>query len=258
MRAARKSFRGLFPFRLATTSFIYPADYVPNVRRLAGSVDEIELLFFESRALPPAAVLRELAAIGTGTGLTYNVHLPVDVAIGHPDRARRRRDVAILVEVLEAVAALAPTTHTLHIPRGVEPQDSGAWLEGIRSSLSEWIRRGADPGRISIENIDYPLELLAEVLAELGLRVCLDVGHLVLYGHSFAAFHRRFAPRIDIIHLHGATPEREHLAADRLPPALAEELLPVLARFRGTVCLEVFNPADLAASLDWLAARLLG
>jgi len=53
------------PFRLGTTSFIYPATWSVNVERLAGRVDDVELLIFEAtrdRDLPDEAELAELAA----------------------------------------------------------------------------------------------------------------------------------------------------------------------------------------------------
>ena len=43
-----KSYKGLFPFKLGTTSYIYPAPILPNVMRLAPFLDEIELVLFES------------------------------------------------------------------------------------------------------------------------------------------------------------------------------------------------------------------
>ena len=42
------SYKGQYPFRLGTTSFIYPAGYADNVTLIGPCVDEIELLFFES------------------------------------------------------------------------------------------------------------------------------------------------------------------------------------------------------------------
>jgi sugar phosphate isomerase/epimerase len=81
----------------------------------------------------------------------------------------------------------------------------------------------------------------------------MDVGHLILHGQPLDAFHQNFAPAIDIIHLHGATRSREHLAADQLPPDFAAGLIPILKGFRGVVSIEVFNANDLAASCDWLS-----
>ena len=42
-----KNFPAL-PFRLGTTSYIIPADILPNVRYLADKVDDIELVLFEA------------------------------------------------------------------------------------------------------------------------------------------------------------------------------------------------------------------
>ena len=49
---AEKSIRGQFDFRVAATSFLIPADWETNVSQVGPLVDEIELLFFDSR---PAA-----------------------------------------------------------------------------------------------------------------------------------------------------------------------------------------------------------
>ena len=46
--ALPKSYKGIFPFKIGTTSFIYPDGYVQNVKMLAPYLDEIELILFES------------------------------------------------------------------------------------------------------------------------------------------------------------------------------------------------------------------
>ncbi len=40
--------------RIGTTSFVFPASWAENVRRLAGRVDDVEILVFEhpDRAIP--------------------------------------------------------------------------------------------------------------------------------------------------------------------------------------------------------------
>ena len=91
-RDAARAVEWLYPFRLATTSFIYPDDYVPNVRLLGAFVDEIELLVFESDALPSEHTVRELASLSREQAVGYNVHLPLDVSIGHGDSHRRARE----------------------------------------------------------------------------------------------------------------------------------------------------------------------
>ena len=81
-RRLGKSYRGQYPFRLATTSFIVPDDYLPNVRQLAPLFDEVELLFFEAGPQGPnPRLIDALTRIGKETGVGYNVHLPVDVPL---------------------------------------------------------------------------------------------------------------------------------------------------------------------------------
>jgi hypothetical protein len=71
-----RSYKGIFPFKLGTTSFIYPDHYIPNVKMLGPYLDEIELLLFESLpadALPSKAVIAELSDLAREYDLTYNI-----------------------------------------------------------------------------------------------------------------------------------------------------------------------------------------
>ena len=98
-----------FPFTLACPSFVYSAGYVDNVRRLAPFVDEIQLLFFESRPsenLPSRQLIHELAELAEATKITYNVHLPTDIFLGHADPTQRRRDTEVVRQVIDRCALL--------------------------------------------------------------------------------------------------------------------------------------------------------
>lgn len=250
-----QSFKHRYPFRLATTSYIYPDDYVPNVRRIGPYVDEIELLFFESEQVPSRHTIRELASLSLEHDLGYNVHLPTDVSIGHGNPGRRERSVEALLRVFERVAPLSPSTLTLHVPCEApddRPERRRPWTEAVQRSLTDLAAGLGDPARISLETLDYPLEWLEDVIAACGLRVCMDVGHLLNRGQDPGLFFRRFETRIAIIHLHGADDGRDHLALTRLPKPAAETLRRLLPRFAGIVSLEVFSFEALTASLDWL------
>ena len=252
------SFKHRFPFTLATTSFVYPDDYVPNVLRLGPFIDEIELLFCESSALPPERTIRKLAALAQEHDLSYNVHLPSDVSIGHTAPRRRERAVEAILKVLGLAAPLSPSTFTLHIPwEGLSfaRAPGAAWRQNVQQSLSELIRALGDPARISVETLDYPLEWLAEVIDALGLGICMDVGHLLLHGHDVQGFFDRFAPRVSIIHLHGVDNGRDHLPLDRLSKRFEDTVMGLLSGFDGIVSLEVFAFDALAASLNWLDTR---
>jgi sugar phosphate isomerase/epimerase len=253
------SHKRLYPFRLATTSFIYPDDYVPNVRLLGAFVDEIELLVFESDALPSEHTVRELASLSREQAVGYNVHLPLDVSIGHGDSHRRARAVETLLRVFDRVAPLSPSTLTLHVPWENPPplpEDRRPWKEAVHGSLTELTAAIGDPARLSIETLDYPLEWMADVIEALGLSVCMDVGHLLRRGQDPDSFFRSFASRISIIHLHGVQNGRDHLSPAHLPPSVDESLRRLLGGFTGIVSLEVFSFDALAASLGWLEARL--
>lgn len=252
-------FKRRYPFRLATTSFIYPDDYVPNVRRLGPHVDEIELLFFESAQVPAPATIQALAALSRELDVSYNVHLPTDLSIGRSGRGPRARSVEALLRIFEQVAPLAPSTLTLHIPceaPGGPAELRRPWMDAVQRSLCDLGAGLGDPARISIENLDYPLEWLEEVIAACGVSVCMDVGHLLVCGRDPGPFFRRFESRISIIHLHAAEGGRDHRPLTRLPQPADETLRRLLAGFAGVVSLEVFSLEALTASLDWLEERI--
>ena len=255
-----QSARGRYPFRLACPSFIYPDHYLPNVRMLAPFVDEIELLVLDSRypgSLPGKIEIAELTQLGGDLDIDYNVHLPTDIAPGHPDPARNRRAVDTLRRVLERVAPLAPTTCTLHLPRPAEVCDTasaGPWRERLALSLRAILTGGPPARRISVETLSYPLQWLAPLIVELNLSVCLDLGHLLRYSLHLEDTWRAFAGRTTIFHLHGVVDGRDHLGLEQMPPADMARVLPLLEGFRGTVSLEVFSYERLAASIAHLAA----
>ena len=74
-----------FPFRLGTSSYIIPADILPNAHYLAGKVKDIELILFEvddgPNNLPSPEVIEELEQIAREQDLTYTVHLPLDLKL---------------------------------------------------------------------------------------------------------------------------------------------------------------------------------
>ena len=88
----------IFPFRIGTTSYIIPDEIIPNVRYLAGLVDDIELVLFEvddgPNNLPDAAAIKELQSLAARHQLTYTVHLPLDLQLaGEIGRASCRERV---------------------------------------------------------------------------------------------------------------------------------------------------------------------
>lgn len=251
-----KSYRGLFPFKIATTSYIYPDRIIPNVCMLAPYLDEIELVLYESAGLPTTNEITALAEIREEQGLTYNVHLPLDIFLGDPNPAVRRHGAAVVREVITLTETLRPSTYTLHLslenPEGRQYADIGQWRMHLTESMKEILSAEITPRQISVENLDYPLEIVEEVIETLDLSVCLDMGHLILYKHSIAEHARRYLKRATVFHLHGIRHDRDHLSLEVLGENQMKTMISIIDNFSGMVSIEVFSYHDLTTSLKLL------
>ena len=256
MKTLSHSFKKTYPFRLGTTSFIYPDLYSENVRQLGTYLDEIELLFFESRdpgCFPSDYEIGELVRLKNEYDLSYNVHLPTDVDISTPDPSERETAINHYLKVMDITRALDPVTYTLHVPfEPGKPGGEALWraysLKGIRSLLSN----GLDPRKLSVETLFYPADLLKPLLDEFDLSLCLDVGHVILGGGDPLAVYEAFRSRISIIHLHGVHKGCDHCALDLFDPSMFSKIRSILKDFSGSVSIEVFSFDDLERSLNYL------
>jgi sugar phosphate isomerase/epimerase len=251
------------PFRLGTTSFIYPDHIIPNVRKIGGFFDEIELLVFESIAngvLPSKSDIRELGLLANELDLTYNIHLPTDISLTDPSQTQRALAADTLVRVIELFAPLTPTTYTLHLPRTrkiIPKEDLLYWEERARKGLSLLVPRLDDPRLISLETLWYQPEPLKPLIDDFNLSLCLDAGHHFKYDYDLKTTFDLFGKDISLVHLHGVDfsgqGPRDHTGLDRLPHDLFDLTTRLLATYEGTVCLEVFNLENLTRSLVRLA-----
>ena len=114
-----KSYKRVYPFALSTTSFIYPDDYIPNVKALGPYFDEIELLLFESNdieSLFSEPVVDELICLAKNLNIGYNIHLPTDISISAQDVRLQQAAVDSYKKTIERMLPLAPSTFCLHVP----------------------------------------------------------------------------------------------------------------------------------------------
>lgn len=252
-----KSYKGAYPFKICTTSFIYPAGYVENIRRLGPFLDEIELVLFESarQNLPKQDEIKEIRGLAEAFDLTFNVHLPLDIHMGSPERSKRHFALETIGHIVELTAPLSPSSYTLHLPygeTGIDPEKIKTWQDHAYQSMESLLATGIAPESILIENLDYPFEWTEKILNDLHLWVCVDIGHLLVHGHDVKTAFNRYGPRISVIHLHGVENSRDHLSLDRLTPEKMEMILRILMQFRGVVSLEVFSFDRLKSSLSFL------
>jgi len=253
-----KSYKGLYPFKICTTSFIYPDHYIPNVKMLGPYLDEIELLLFESQgtdALPTRKVITELCLLAAEFDLSYNVHLPTDISISDQNPARQQRAVETMIQIMDLVRPLDPSALILHIPyteKSFDEQFVKNWHDRVWQNLAKIGSAAETQDIIAIETLDYPLELLEDILLDLDLGVCLDLGHLMVYDYDLIKVFDKYGFKTPVIHLHGVANDRDHTTLDRLSEDLASTVLRVLKRFAGVVSIEVFSFENLESSLKFL------
>jgi sugar phosphate isomerase/epimerase len=250
-------------YRTGTTSFVYPAGWAENVRRLAGRVQDVEILVFERPGPegPSSAEIAEIRALGRAHGITFSVHAPLDLALASPDASRREESAAAVLRTAERTAPLAPHSLIVHVESapGAPPPpapERAAWRDRAGASLRALVDRGLPPGLLCVETLDGSFDHLSPLLEELGLSVALDVGHLARDGVPFDALLERHLPRTRVIQWHGTEPGgRDHRSLRHYPRAEAVRLLRRLerARWDGAITLEVFRADDLEESLEVLA-----
>jgi sugar phosphate isomerase/epimerase len=241
-----KSYKGLFPFKIGTTSFIYPDGYIPNVEALEST---------PANHLPTRAEISDLGRLAKKHQLTYNVHLPIDLHLGDENQSRRMAAVETIRQIFKRVAPLSPTTCTLHLIydwRTCNETHLKIWQKNIYHSLSHLLNAGMNAEDITIENLNYPFEWLEPLLCDFNFRICLDFGHIFRYAQDADFIFDNFKERITLMHLNGFEGDRDHISLDRLSPVQLGQIIKALKQFTGSVSVEVFSFDDLKSSLGFL------
>ncbi|HAJ26831.1 MAG TPA: hypothetical protein DCG53_06230 [Syntrophus sp. (in: bacteria)] len=249
--------KGRFPFRLGTTSYILPDAIVPNVLFLGPLLDEVELVLFESGRednLPTTREIEELAILAGEQKLTYNVHLPTDVLLGHPEAAIRQRACATIMRFYERTMPLQPTMYCLHLenntPGETAPPQIADWLTNLLYSLEDLLAAGMRRSLIGIENINYTFPWIYPLIRELDLNICLDIGHLLFQHEELETYLSLYGDKTIMLHLHGVEGQRDHRSLQGISDANWQIIAAFLRDYRGGVSIEVFSQDDLARSLQ--------
>ena len=246
-----------FPFRLGVTSYVYPADILPNVEKVAPVVDDVELVLFETGKLPSLEAVERLAELRAQHDLTYTVHLPIDKQLGSANPAERAAMTAGILNILRLTAPLAPHAYIVHLG-GITATAAAAevrrWQQDVAVALEKILAAGTASSLFCVETLDYPMAWCDPLLDTFGLSVCLDVGHLWRYRFSVADHLGRYLPRTRVVHLHGEQDGRDHLSLEVVDEARMNTIGQALVNFSGVVTLELFGYDVAAASIRRLAA----
>ncbi len=252
-----------YPFRLGTTSYILPADILPNVRYLAGKVRDVELVLFEvddgPNNLPSPEQIAELRSLAAEHDLTYTVHLPLDLRLAE-DGSLRHVSLEKARRVIDCTRGLDPWAYVLHLDgksvrSGATPEALRRWQEQAVQALELVGGWAGGLEKLAVENLEgYPLDFLQPVLERAAVSRTVDVGHLWLDRHDPLPYLRAALPRTRVIHLHGIA-ERDHASLKHVEPAKLRAVLTELVRaeYRGVLTMEIFSEEDFLTSLAALA-----
>ncbi|MEW5944722.1 MAG: cobamide remodeling phosphodiesterase CbiR [bacterium] len=275
-----KSIRGrvmapcLAPFRIGATSFVHPADVETNARLLAGRVEDVEMVVFESAeisAYPTEEEVDRLCVRASREGFTWTVHFPLNAGIAHPDREKREKAAAEWKGLFRRVRPLLPLACVAHVPLETEDETAEGWKTLDEAALKRWQGRaaeqlerlkgeGVETEIFCFENLDYPMEYLEPVMEAAGGGLCLDAGHVAAWGkEDLLAAAERYFDRIRAVHLHRHDGKWDHRALSDPLDDEHRRLVQFLMRndFSGVVTLEVFSEDDLARSLSAMKNFLL-
>jgi sugar phosphate isomerase/epimerase len=241
------------PFRLGSTSYVYPADILPNVRRLAPLVDDVEQVLFEvddQSNLPSPDVVEELGRLAEAHDLTYTVHLPLDLRLAsddawrHPSMEKARR-------VIRSTRLLHPWAYVVHLDgseieneEAVNPATLARWRDQAARSLEMIAQEAGAPHLLAVENLEnYSPDAFLPLLDWLPISLCTDVGHFLKTGQPPLPYLRAHGERIRVIHLHGCRDGRDHRGLDLISDGLLDSLRDWLmtSRYQGVLTLEVFT-----------------
>lgn len=255
----RTGLKGVFPFRLGTTSYIIRDDLVPNTRFLGPLVDDIELVLFESDEisnLPDENVIASLNCLRTEHGITFTVHLPLDTQLGSLDEEERRRSVEKCLRVMKLTSSLMPFAYIVHFHgemRGRVPaEDITKWVDALGRSADGLLDSGIKPGMLCVETLDYPFELVENIVMQRGMSVCLDAGHLVFFGYPLEEYLDRYLALSPVIHVHGNCNGNDHRDISTLDPQVLTTLMGYLCAAtdrKRVVTLEIFGRKDFERSM---------
>jgi sugar phosphate isomerase/epimerase len=247
-------------FRLGTTSYIIPADILPNVRFLTGKVQDVELVLFEvddgSNNLPDPQTIQTLFKLSQKQDLSYTVHLPLDLRLGS-DGNEQHVSLIKAKRVIDCTRPLKPWAYVLHLD-GREVRNSSnpaalrLWLDHACRALEKTAEWAGDPALLAVENLEsYPIDFWEPVFDRLPVSRCVDIGHLWLGGHDPVPYLERALPRTRVIHIHGIG-ERDHQSLSLAAPAELERVLNylIVQRYKGVITMEVFGEADFNSSFE--------
>lgn len=226
--------------RLAAPSCVYPDRLGHNCHALATQVREVALMLLETQGCLEYdhRDLPDLPALG----LTYHVHLPVDL----PWDLGPRAVGDVVRQLCSRVAFLRPM---VLCAAPAEPEMLDDFL-----AICPELRT-----RLLLENTrDNDLAAVWPLIERHDLGVCLDLGHLRSYEQEPMLGYPHFFAHVRLLHIYGGESSSGHAGLHALPrPEWLRDVLTHVNRDCVAV-VELFDPAVFTHSLELLLRFLAG
>lgn len=204
----------------SSKEFYSAIDPVEQMKKSIGhGFRHFEITYDINMLMPGFQILKktdELKLMKKDYGLTYTVHLPFRaVELCYPDNGVKQAFVNLIVKAIHVMEPLIPEAYVVH-GNGKLGEKAGRFpdnsyiMKYITKQTEEVLhsiidKSGISPGRIAIENLNFPFAVLDDVINKTGVNVCMDVGHLAAgFSGSFTikTFLEKYYEKIINIHLH--------------------------------------------------------
>lgn len=195
--------------------------------------------------------IEELVGIKETERISYTVHLPLySIEPASPNEFIRKASVEVLAEAVRLCEPLKPEAFVIHATGATAAEFSemkfpSAYRDFIcdhisgfaETSIKELLQSTKlDPGKLAIENIQFPYKFMKRIIDEYDLSTCFDTGHLLAGtsgDYTIMGFLEDNFNRIIEIHLHDGYHEEKKkdikILKDHLP--LGEGKLPIVEMF---------------------------
>lgn len=238
-----------FSFRLGCTSYVYPDDILPNAEKTAPLVDDIEIILYEwsgENNLPDTYTIKNLLKIAEENQLTYTIHLPINIKAGSNDSSEREEFIKAAENIINITADLNPHAFIMHfegISAGAEKPEIDNWKGNI-TSVCKQIIKYTDPEKIAVENLNYPPEWHVDIIDKFSFSLCLDIGHVWLYGQDIDFYINNFS-KVKVIHIHGVNNGKDHISLGRTDKRKLKDFFDIfMKKYKNVLTMEVFNLND--------------
>lgn len=257
-----KDYKKRLNFELGTTSYILhdkENNLIKNVDYLSKYFDKIQLLFFGKNYLQEVMsdyILSELIRIKKETGIKYCIHLPTDLSL--LDESVINEGIQVIDNIINKTNNIGIEEYIIHVDKylnntypEIELTEKNKLLfKNILEKIHNISKRTNT--EILIENLSYDLMYFYDIIKSYNYKICLDIGHLIGYGHELDNY-LSISARISMLHIHGISDKKDHNSLSYIKDTKYEKnIISLINNFRGTVIIEVFNREDLEDSLSYL------